>query len=69
MVNKKIEKKKVFQTTNWLPIRERFNQCINSIVFKYFDKRMSPSFNGFFVKVPESGLSLRNSYQIQATIL
>ena len=26
---------KEFETMNWLPVTERFNQCINLIVFKY----------------------------------
>ena len=30
---------KEFETINWLPIKERHNQCVNSIVFKYFDNQ------------------------------
>ena len=30
---------KVFETLNWLPVTERFNQCINSIVFKYVNNQ------------------------------
>ena len=29
---------KEFETLNWLPVTERFNQCINSIVFKYISQ-------------------------------
>ena len=29
---------KEFETLNWLPTTERFNQCINSIVFKYINQ-------------------------------
>ena len=29
---------KEFEPMNWLPIKERFHQCINSIAFKNFDK-------------------------------
>ena len=32
-----------FETLNWLPVKDRFNQSINSIVFKYFTKQC-PSF-------------------------
>ena len=28
-----------FETINWLPIKERYNQCVSSIVFKYFDNQ------------------------------
>ena len=27
---------KEFETINWLSIKERYNQCVNSIAFKYF---------------------------------
>ena len=30
---------KEFETLNWLPVTERFNQCINSIVFKYVNNQ------------------------------
>ena len=30
--------KNEFETLNWLPIKDRYNQSINSIVFKYFNK-------------------------------
>ena len=43
-------------------IKERLNQCINSIVFKYFYKQWPYYLNEVFVKEPESGLSLKNSY-------
>ena len=31
--------KNEFETLNWLPVKDRFNQSINSIVFKYFTKQ------------------------------
>ena len=31
--------KNEFETLNWLPIKERFNQHINSIVFKHFTEQ------------------------------
>ena len=30
---------KEFETINWLPIKERCDQCINSIAFKYVDNQ------------------------------
>ena len=30
---------KEFETINWFPIKERYNQCVSSIVFKYFDNQ------------------------------
>ena len=48
---------KEFETLNWLPIKERYTQYVNSIAFKYFDNQY------VFMKAPESSSSLRNSYQ------
>ena len=31
---------KEFETINWWPIKERYNQCVNSIAFKYFDNHI-----------------------------
>ena len=28
---------KELEAVNWLPIKERYNQCVNLVVFKYFD--------------------------------
>lgn len=53
---------KEFETIKWLPIAERFNQSINSSVFKYFDKQFLHYLNEVFVTIPESALSLRCSY-------
>ena len=54
---------KEFEAIQLLPIKDRFNQCINSIVSKYFYKQCLHYLNGDFVKPSESDLSLRNSYQ------
>ena len=54
---------KEFETMNWLPIKERYNLCVNSIAFKYFDNQCPHYLNEFFMKAPESSSSLRNSYQ------
>ena len=51
------------ETINWLPIKERYNQCVNSIAFRYFDNQWSHYLNEVFMKAPESSSSLRNSYQ------
>ena len=54
---------KEFETINWLPIKERYNQCVNSIAFKYFDNQCPHYLNEVFMKASESSSSLRNSYQ------
>ena len=35
---------KEFEAINWLPIKERYNQCVNLIAFKYFDNQCPPLF-------------------------
>ena len=52
---------KEFETINWLPMKERYNQCVNSIAFKYFDNQGPHYLNEVFMKPPESSSSLRNS--------
>ena len=54
---------KEFETINWLSIKERYNQCVNSIAFKYFDNQCPHYLNDVFMKAPVSSSSLRNSYQ------
>ena len=54
---------KEFETINWLPMKERYNQCVNSIAFKYFDNQCPYYLNEVFMKPPESSSSLKNSYQ------
>ena len=53
---------KELETITLLSIKERLNQCINVIVLKYSYKQYPDYLNEVFVKAPESGLSLRNSY-------
>ena len=53
---------KKIETKNWLLLKERFNQCKNSPVFKYFYKQCRHYLKKVSVKAPESGLWLRNSY-------
>ena len=52
-----------FETINCLPIKERYNQRVNSIAFKYFDNQCHHYLNEVFIKVLESSSSLRSSYQ------
>ena len=40
--------KNEFETLNWLPVKDRFNQFINSIVFKYFTKQCTSYLNEVF---------------------
>ena len=54
---------KEFETINWLPIKETYNQCVNSIAFKYFDNQCPHYLNEVFMKAPESSSLLRSSYQ------
>ena len=54
---------KEFETINWLPIKERYNQCVNSIAFKYFHNQCPQYLNEVFLTTTESSSSLRNSYQ------
>ena len=45
---------KEFETTNWLPIKERHSQCVNSNAFKYFDNQCPHYLNEVFMKPTES---------------
>ena len=54
---------KELKTINSLPFKERYNQCVYSIAFKYFDNQCPHYLNEVFMKEPESISSLRNSYQ------
>ena len=44
---------KEFETLNWLPITERFNQYINSIVFNYINDQCPNYLNEVFHTAPE----------------
>ena len=52
---------KDFETMKSLPINEILNQCINSIVFKYFYEQCPHCLYKTFVNTTKSGLSLRSS--------
>ena len=42
-----------FEGLNWLPVTYKFKQCVNSIVFKYFNQQCSNYLNEVF-DVPQS---------------
>ena len=54
--------KNEFETLNWLPVKDRFNQSINSIVFKYFTKQCPSCLNDVFELACPNNLRTRNSY-------
>ena len=54
--------KNEFETLNWLPVKDRFNQSINSIVFKYFTKQCPSYLNEVFELACPNNLRKRNSY-------
>ena len=54
---------KKFEAINWLPIKERYNQCLNSIAFDYFDNPCPHCLNEVLTKAPESTSLLRSSCQ------
>ena len=54
--------KNEFQTLNWLPVKGRFNQSINSIIFKYFTKQCPSYLNEVFELTCPYNLRTRNSY-------
>ena len=49
------------ETLNWLPVKDRFNQSINSIVFKYFTKQCPRYLNEVFEFACPNNLKTRNS--------
>ena len=54
--------KNKFKPLNWLPVKDRFNQSINSVVFKYFTERC-PSFLNEVLELPfPNNLRTRNSH-------
>ena len=53
---------KEFETLNWLPVTERFSQCINSIVFKYVNDQCPNYLNDIFQTAPENNFQTRGSF-------
>ena len=53
---------KKFETLNWLPVTERFNQCINSIVFKYVNNQCPNCPNEVLQTAPENNIQTRRNF-------
>ena len=53
---------KEFETLNWLPVTERFNQFINSIVFKYVINQCPNYLNEVFQTAPENNIQTKGSF-------
>ena len=53
---------KRFATLNWLPVIERFNQCINSIIFRYVNDQYSNYLIEVFQTAPENNIRTRGSF-------
>ena len=53
---------KEFETLNWLPVTERFNLCINSVVFKYVNDQRPNYLNEVFQTAPENNIQTRGSF-------
>ena len=52
-----------FERLNWLPVTYRFKQCVNTIIFKYFNKQCPNYLNEVFVVAVENNFQLRDSFQ------
>ena len=53
---------KEFGTLNWLPVTDRFNHFINSIVFKYVNDQCPNYLNEVFQIAPENNIQIRGSF-------
>ena len=53
---------KEFKDLNWLPVINRFEQCVISFVFKFIHGNCPYYLNEVFVFAPEGNISLRNSF-------
>ena len=54
--------RKEFETLNWLPVTERFNQCITSTVFKHLnDQCPDNDLNEVFQTAPDNNIQTRGS--------
>ena len=54
--------KNEFETLKWLPVKDRFNKSIYSMVFKYFTKQCPSYLNEVFELACPNNLRTRNSY-------
>ena len=53
---------KEFKDLNWLPVFNRFEQCVASIVFKFINGNCLHYLNVVFEFAPEGNTSLRNNF-------
>ena len=53
---------KEFKILNWLRVTERFNQCINSIVFKYVNNQCPNYMHEIFQTAPENNIQTSGSF-------
>ena len=52
-----------FDHLNWLPMTYRFKQCVNAIVFKYFNEQCPNYLNEVFDVAIENNFQLNGSFQ------
>ena len=55
--------RKEFETLNWLPGTERFNQYINSVAFKYFNDQCPYYLDEFRQTALKTNIQTRGSFQ------
>ena len=53
---------KEFKILNWLRVTERFNQCINLIVFKYVNNQCPNYLHEIFQTAPENNIQTSGSF-------
>ena len=53
---------KEFKDSNWLPVINRFEQCVISIVFKFINENCPYYLNEVFEFASEGNTSLRNNF-------
>ena len=53
---------KEFKDLNWLPVFNRFEQCVISIVFKFTNDSCPHCLNEVFEFAPEDNINLRNNF-------
>ena len=52
-----------FERLSWLPVTYRFKQCVNSVVFKYFNEQCPNYLSKIFNVATASNTQLRISFQ------
>ena len=52
-----------FDCLNWLPVTYRFKQCVNAIIFKYFNEQCPNYLNEVFDAAIENNFQLRGNFQ------